>query len=150
MNETIHFLKSKQVKEVLAALQEQFGYSEKNDLVWAENNKDRLFVVNRDIDRLPLDELRINSVGVYIAERTKEGLLRLSIEGSEMVSKSASKNVIDIDEKRRDEWLKGEDIDFEGKERGYVILRCNGDVLGCGKVKNNSILNFVSKNRRVG
>ena len=46
-------------------------------------------------------------------------------------------------------WLKGTDMNIESELNGYVLIRNNGDFLGCGKLKNGKLLNYVPKARRL-
>ena len=80
-----------------------------------------------------------------------ENEIRLSIEGSQIIGPKAAKNVVEINEEQTKEWLKGEDLEIDGKSNysGFVIIKHNADFLGTGKYKENKILNYVSKSRRI-
>lgn len=144
---TLEILNSKQVKEVSALLKKQFE-AVFDFQVLLKSNKDKLYIINRDIGRIDLKKLRIDTMGLYFGE-IKKGELRLSIEGSQLIGPLAKKNVLEIDNKLARLWLKGYDIPAETDMRGYVILKNNKDFLGCGKVAENRILNFVPKTRRI-
>jgi len=142
------FMTSKEVKVFLKQIEEQFGKVpdiKKNAFV---KSKERIYMVNRDVDKIDLDQLNINSVGLYIAE-VKHGLLRLSIEGSQLIGPTATKNVLEISEEQLKEWFKGNDFKVEGEFEGFVILKYEKDYVGSGKYKEGKILNFVPKNRRL-
>lgn len=85
---------------------------------------------------------------MYIGE-FKKGELRLSIEGSQLIGPHAKKNVVELDRNELRQWLRGEDLIKEVKEEGYVIMKSNNDFVGCGRVKEGKILNFVPKARRL-
>ena len=104
--------------------------------------------MTKDISKIDLNELRINSLGMYFGE-VNRGELRLSIEGSQMLGKSAKKNVLVLDEDDADKWMKGEDFDVETKLKGFVIIKNKDDFLGCGRIANGKLLNYVKKERRV-
>ena len=118
-----------------------------NRKLW-ENVEVTAVEINKDIAKISLDKIRINSIGLYIAE-LKNNEVRLSIEGSQIIGPKAKKNVIELEEKNEREWLKGRDIELKTKEKGFVILKNKDNYLGSGKVKQNNILNFIPKIRRL-
>ena len=161
--QNLRVLERKDKKRFLELLKKQFGFEDiskrsfeslsnlfdkKLDYVFLINNKNKVFIVNKEIADIELSKIRINSIGLYIAEfRNNE--IRLSIDGSQIIGPKAKENVIDLNEKEAREWLKGNDLSIEAKTKGFVILKYNKDYLGCGKVKENRILNFVPKTRRL-
>ena len=86
--------------------------------------------------------------GVYFGRLEKDGL-RLSIEGTQLIGKKAKNKVIEIDYEKAIKWMKGEDIKVESEAYGYVILKWKNYYLGCGKLKDGTIINFVPKDRRI-
>ena len=146
--QNLRVLERKNKKNFLELLKKQFGFEDKLDYTFLINNKNKIFIVNKDIANINLDKIRINSIGLYIAEfRNNE--VRLSIEGSQLIGPKSKKNIIELNEKQAREWLKGNDLEKETKAEGFVILKHNNDYLGSGKVKENTILNFVPKTRRL-
>ena len=145
----LKFLNSKETKEILKLIEEQWGAKLKLDYTFAKNSKNRVFIVNKDINKIDFSKLRINSVGMYFCDLENE--IRLSIEGSQIIGPKAVKNVVEINEEQTKEWLKGEDLEIDGKSNysGFVIIKHNADFLGTGKYKENKILNYVNKGRRV-
>lgn len=146
--QNLKVLERKDKKILLELLKKQFGFEEKLDYVFLINNKNKVFIANKDIANIDLNKIRINSIGLYIAE-FKNNEVRLSIEGSQIIGPNAKKNIVELDEKQAREWLKGKDIEKKTEEQGFVILKHNNDYLGSGKVKQNIILNFVPKIRRL-
>ncbi len=144
---TLKILNSKEVKEVSAMLKKQFR-AIFDFPVLLKSNKDKLYIINRDVGRIDIKKLKIDTMGLYFGE-IKKGELRLSIEGSQLIGPLAKKNVLEIDSKLARLWLKGYDIPFETDMQGYVILKNNKDFFGCGKVAEHRIMNFVPKTRRI-
>ncbi len=146
--QNLRVLKRKDKKTFLELLKKQFGFDKKLDYIFLINNKNKIFIINKEIVNIDLNRIRINSIGLYIAEfRNNE--VRLSIEGSQLIGPKAKKNIIELDEKQSKEWLKGNDIETTTKAEGFLILKHKDDYLGSGKVKENRILNFVPKTRRL-
>ncbi|MHA1578267.1 MAG: methyltransferase RsmF C-terminal domain-like protein [Candidatus Freyarchaeota archaeon] len=86
--------------------------------------------------------------GVYFG-RLEKDQLRLTIEGAQLIGETAKKNVIELDYDDAVKWMRGEDFQLESEYQGYVILKWKNYFLGCGKLKNGVIKNFVPKNRRI-
>ncbi len=145
----LQILNSKQAKEITGIISSHWDASLKMDYAFLVNGKNRVFIINRDVGSLDLSALRINSMGLYFGE-LKDGRLRLSIEGSQLIGPHASKNVVNITKKEMMDWLRGMDLQKDCEScSGFVIVKCNDDFLGCGSYYEGKIKNFVPKTRRV-
>jgi NOL1/NOP2/fmu family ribosome biogenesis protein len=144
----LKILNSKEIKEILKLIEFQWGAKLKPGYAFLMNPKNRVFIVNKDIQNIELEKLRINSIGMYFCEIDKLGI-RLSIEGSQIVGPKAAKNIIEISEEQVKQWFKGEDLEVGGNYSGFVIIKHDNNFLGTGKYKNGRILNYVSKSRRI-
>jgi NOL1/NOP2/fmu family ribosome biogenesis protein len=142
----LKFLNSKEIKEILKLIEKQWGAKLNLGCTFLKNNKNRIFIVNKDVQKINLEKLRLNSIGLYFCDL--ENQIRLSIEGSQIIGPKATKNVVDIDEQHVKQWLKGEDLEIKGNYNGFVIIKNKNDFLGTGKFKENNILNYVGKSRR--
>ena len=113
-----------------------------------------MYVISKNLGRIDFEKLRIDAQGLYFGE-LYDNRIRLSIEGCQIVGPSATKNLIDLDEKQMMEWVKGQDIEFTDTGKDFVIVRhlqkITGkyDILGCGKYKDGKLMNYVSKSRRL-
>lgn len=147
--ETLKILNKKEVKKVLNKIKEQYGI-ENLDLnyVFLKNNEDKIFITNRDIERIDFEKLKINNIGLYFC-KIEHDEPRLTIEGSQIVGKSAKKNVVELNDEQTIEWINGGDISSDADSSGFVILKHNNDFLGTGRFKNNKIINFLPNERRV-
>lgn len=146
--QNLKILNKKEIKNILSIIKKQFDADVKLDYVFLINNKNRLYIVNKEVFDINIDKLKINSFGLYFGEFRSDGL-RLSIEGSQLIGPYAKKNVLELDDKQAREWLKGYDSFLKLKEKGFVIIKNKNDFLGCGKVVENKILNYVPKTRRL-
>ena len=145
----LKILNSKEIKEIYELVEKQWGAKIKLDYGFLMNPKKRVFVVSKDISKIDISKLRLNSVGMYFCEFDKLGI-RLSIEGSQIVGPMAIRNVVELDEEETKKWFKGEDLEKECSDcSGFVVLKHNKDFLGNGKYKNGKILNYVGKTRRI-
>ncbi len=146
--QNLKILNTREIKNIHKLLKERFGFEKKLDYAFLMNNKNRIFIINRDFADIDTSKLRINSLGMYFGEIFNDEI-RLSIEGSQLIGKDATENILELDDKQARYWLKGFDLDIGLEDKGYIILEHKDDFLGCGKAVNEKILNFVPKNRRV-
>ena len=145
----LKILNSKEIKEIYKLLEKQWGAKIKLDYGFLKNSKNRIFIISKDISRIDISKLRLNSVGMYFCEIDDKGI-RLSIEGSQIVGAKAAKNIVELDEEEIRKWFKGEDLEKECRDcSGFIILKHKNDFLGKGKYANGRILNYVAKTRRV-
>lgn len=144
----LKILNGKEIKRILAMLEKQWGFIEPLDYAFLETEKSKIYIANKEIFNLDLSKLRINSIGFYFAE-VRDGI-RLSIEGSQIVGPKATKNVIELNENEKKEWMSGLDLDKETDCTGFVIIKYKDDFLGSGKATaDKRILNYVPKVRRM-
>ena len=145
----LKILNSREIKEIYGLIEKQWGAKVKLDYGFLRNQKNRIFVISRDISAIDISKLRLNSVGMYFCEFDSLGI-RLSIEGSQIIGPKAEKNIVELDEEEAKRWFKGEDIEKECAEcKGFVILKHSNDFLGTVKYSSKRILNYVSKTRRI-
>ena len=144
----LNILNKKEMKKLLAQIEEQWGATLETDCAFLKNEDGKIFLANKEFGTLDLSRLRINSLGLYIAQEADDEL-RLSIEGSQLIGPLATKNVLELNDDEASEWLRGTDLGKAIAERGFVIIKNNGDFLGCGKATGNKILNYVPKTRRI-
>ena len=93
----LKILNNKEVKQIFELIERQWGARIKLDYGFLKNNKNRIFIISKDISKIDISKLRLNSVGMYFCETDKQGI-RLSIEGSQIVGPKATKNVIELNE----------------------------------------------------
>ncbi|MBI2549794.1 hypothetical protein HYV83_01270 [Candidatus Woesearchaeota archaeon] len=142
-------LNSKEVRSILKTIKQQWGTELSFDHGFLEGKDGDIFLISRDVERLDLERLHLESLGLYFGQ-LRNSELRLSIEGSQLVGKAATKNVVELTGEEFKQWLRGEDVEKQLDSCiGYVLIKHNSDFVGCGKYKEGKILNFVPKARRV-
>ncbi|MGV8168764.1 MAG: hypothetical protein ACP5N3_01795 [Candidatus Nanoarchaeia archaeon] len=146
LTQNLEVLNSKEIKEIMKQLKDQFDFDEKLDYVFLRNNKDKVYITTRNIESIDMDSLRVDSVGLYFGKYYNDGF-RLSIEGAQLIADRCKKNIIELNQEQKHDWLLGKDIKLEGRENSFVILKSKNDVLGCAKVKNEAALNSVPSSR---
>lgn len=146
--QNLKILNNKEIKRIHGMLEKRFGLQKKIEYAFLINNKEKIYLINKEFAEIETEKLRINSIGMYFGE-AKNGEIRLSIEGSQLIGNDCTMNILELNEKDARDWLKGVDIDKEVEDKGYVLIKHNKDFLGCGKGVIGKILNFVPKNRRI-
>ena len=141
-------LNSKEKKKIVFMLKKQYGYNKKFAYVLLQNQIGRIYIVNEEIFDLNLDNLRINSFGIYFGTEESD-TIRLSIEGSQLIGGLCNKNVVEISEQEAKNWFFGLDLEINGGFKGFLIVKSGSNFLGCGRFFNNHIHNFIPKTRRI-
>jgi len=149
-------LNKKEITRLFKIINKQWGcdcQEEFSDYAFLLSEKNKVYIVNREIFDLDLSKLRVNSMGVYLGE-LKRDALRLSIEGSQLIGPKSTKNVVELDKKELREWLKGNNIELKNKDietGAFVIIKSKDkdDFLGTGRYSQEKIFNFVPKVRRL-
>ncbi|MBI5065372.1 hypothetical protein HZA97_03975 [Candidatus Woesearchaeota archaeon] len=146
----INFLNTKQAKEILALFDKQWGAK----LDWLDkyyfviSQKEKLYIINREISNVEFEKLNIDKMGLYVAE-IKNNQIRLSIEGSQMIGPLAKKNILELTPEQRTLWMMGRDLQITGNYSGFLIIKCENDYLATGRYDDGVIANHVSKSRRI-
>ena len=152
----LKIMNSHEKKEMMKILRDQWGAELGQEIVFLySEKKHKVYIITRDIENMDLEKLHIDSLGLYFGElmEQEEGAagreLRLSIEGSQIVGPLASKNVVDIGDSSASEWIHGENVFNKTGAEGWAIIRHGADFMGCGRVNEKVILNYVPKPRRI-
>ncbi|MBN2053088.1 hypothetical protein JW756_06295 [Candidatus Woesearchaeota archaeon] len=152
-------LNTREKKKIIDELKSIYGFNGKIDDAILMSPKQKLYLLTKDVAMINKDEeheLRIDAAGLYIGRVEEAGGIRLSIEGSQLVGRHATKHVLVIDEAHLESWVKGEDFELSDNEKkqvndehGFFIIKYGRDFIGCGQVKNNNVRSLVSKERRL-
>ena len=146
--QNLKFLKKKEIERILNKIKEQFGIKKLDfNYKMLQNKEGKLFVISKEVNKVDLLKLRINELGLYIARLDKE--LRLTIEGSQLFGKYATKNIYEINEEDASSWLQGNDLSCSKEFNTFVIIKHKDNYLGSGRWKDYKIINFIPKERRI-
>jgi len=141
-------LNTKQVKQILALLEKQWGFAEKLDYQFFVSKKEALYIAQRSVGEFDFTKVRVNSIGMYFGEM-KDNRLRLSIEGAQLIGPHAIKQVLELDDAQAVQWMNGQNIESAFFLTGAVIIKHGTDYLGSGQVKDGILFNYVPKVRRL-
>jgi len=141
---------SKDKKKIIEKLNSQYGINEiPYQLIMFGKEKTRIFSgdIQKEILEIFDREMRIENAGLYIIKEESDGL-RLTFDALSIFKNQITKNIIEIDDKNAEEWLRGNDLQIKS-DRGFKILKNNNEFIGCGKSTGEKITNFVPKERRI-
>jgi NOL1/NOP2/fmu family ribosome biogenesis protein len=112
---------------------------------------EKMWIANQELFQIPLEKLRINSVGLYFG-RIDSGKLRISVEGTGIIGPKANKNVVELDDAHLWDFLRGFDIELKEKvpeTKDYVLVKHKNDWLGIAKIEGNTLKNALPKSRKI-
>jgi NOL1/NOP2/fmu family ribosome biogenesis protein len=144
------FIKSSEKKEILRELNEQFGITELPYL-FIESGKEKIRAFSGSLSKEEIIEIgkmaNVEGVGIYFLKKEVTGI-RPSFEALTILRNQITKNILDIDDKQMELWIRGYDLDLKVAEGVYAI-RHDKDFIGCGKSNGKVIFNYVPKERRI-
>ncbi len=145
----IHFIKSTEKRRIVENLNEQFGIEELPYLL-IESGKEKIRAFSGSLSKDEIAKIseiaNLETIGLYILK--KESDFRLSLDACLMLSNQITKNIIEIDEKQFNEWIRGLDLQLE-KPQGTYVIKFGEDFIGCGRSNGKTIFNYVPKDRRL-
>jgi len=153
---TLKIFSEKERKAILDLLNSQFGIKEIPGML-IKIGVERIFLFQGSLNENQLRQLEetvpIERAGVYFAktftDKKGEEQIRLSIEGSQILSNQATKNIFELDDKLLQEWMEGRDLQFKSGKKGFLLMKHKEDFLGTGKASEDKISNFIPKSRRL-
>jgi len=128
-----------------------FGITSINGLL-AKRGEERIFLFQGNFSEEQIKKLESNVIierlGIYFAKEV-DNELKLSIEGTQLLKNQIKKNIVEINEKEAEQWMMGQTLFKNVKEKRFVIIKYKDDLLGCGKASQDKITNFIPKSRRL-
>lgn len=146
----MRFFNSKQKKEVQEGLEETYGIK---NLPYSlvEVGKQRLRAFSGNLTRDEIVELSkiasIEVIGMYLISQ-KDDDLRLNFDAISLLRNQITKNIIEIDQRQLDLWMRGYDLDIKCP-RGITLLKFQDELVGLGKSNTEKIFNYLPKERKL-
>lgn len=136
---------------ITAQLKEQFAIeSIQGTIIMLGSEK--LFLFSGNLSEEKIRELEacafIERIGVYLGKIIGDEI-RLSIEGTQILSSQIKKNTFSLDSQQAEEWMMGRELPIKTGTHGFLIMKHGSDFLGTGKASESKIGNFIPKNRRL-
>src|SRR3989338_6083471 len=112
----IKILNKKETKRVLDIINEQFGSELEYDKAFFLN-KDDVYMVNRECFDRQQPSWRVNSLGLYLGEM-RNNQFRPSIEGSQIIGKTAKLNIMELSQEQLYDWISGTSFEIDTPDTG--------------------------------
>jgi NOL1/NOP2/fmu family ribosome biogenesis protein len=147
-------LTNKEKKELEKTLDENYGSSDvlTEFVVLKSGKEDKLWIAQKGVFQINTKGLRVQNVGLYFG-RLDRGVLRLSIEGAQLVAKTATKNIVELNKEQLWDFLRGFNVAATKKtntrDKSYVLVRFGTDCLGIAKLVGNELENVLPKSRKL-
>lgn len=136
---------------LLERLRSQHGVeSAFEGLVLLKAGQGRIRATTREAFELAQRLRRVQQVGLYVA-KLAGGDAILSIEGSQLLDGEIRENVVELDERLAEEWMRAAPIEAGGPYTSrYVVAKCGNLYLGSGRFsRDGRIYPQIAKWRRV-
>lgn len=135
---------------ILRYFKERFGISKK---IFSDYSiiakKEKVWIVSKDVLEKNLEGLRIETIGLLLGRYFKrQNRLKPTTNALQIFGKYATKNVVELNEEEKEKYVRGYNLkkDLE-LENGYIILKFDSDILGCGLYKDGEIKNQIPKSK---
>ena len=146
----VHFIKSKEKKELIQELEKFYGITELPYLL-IETGKKKIRAFSGSFTKEDMLELakitNVEVIGMYIISKKDEDA-RISFDSLSILKKHITKNIIEIEESQLNQWIRGHDLDIP-KQKGVIVLKHKDDLVGVGKSNGEKIFNYVPKERKI-
>lgn len=144
-------LSEQEKKQIEQKLNEQFG-ADKIPGILIKRGEEKIFLFTGNFNEKQIKRLAelvpLEAVGIYFAKEIN-GEFRLSIEGVQILKEQIKKNIFEINEEQAEKWMMGQELNIKTGKTGFIIMKYDEDILGCGKASEEKITNFIPKTRRL-
>ncbi|MEM1654820.1 MAG: hypothetical protein QXY27_00575 [Nitrososphaerota archaeon] len=147
----MRMLTSAERKHLVRRLMDQHGVEDAfESLILIRSGQGRIRAATKEAYEVACRLRKVQQVGLYVAKIVK-GDVVLSIEGSQLLGSTITRNVVELSEEEAEEWMKAAPIQKSGRFEGrYVVARCGDFYLGSGRVsRDGRIYPQVAKWRRI-
>jgi NOL1/NOP2/fmu family ribosome biogenesis protein len=128
-------------------LNQQFGIPKLSGYRFLKSGRKRIRLISEGAFNLLSSLPYTGTTGLYIGEYSPKAF-RLSMDGAQLLGPYATKQIVKLNDDQAETWLQGESVNYEDKQRGYVIVVHNNTIIGCGSLSQGKLRSFVPKVRR--
>ena len=148
---TLKILSINEKKQIEESLKEQFGITEIKGLL-VKRGEERIFLFQGDLNPKEISELEriipLERVGIYFAKMIRDKP-KLSIEGAQILKDQIKNNIFELNKEQTEQCMGGQELNIKTGKKGFIILKYEEDLLGCGNASEEKITNFIPKSRRL-
>ena len=146
----LQFLKSKEKRNLIKELEEQYGITELPYLL-LETGKQKIRGFSGHLSKEEIVQLtrltNVEIIGAYLINK-KDQDARISFDAIQLFKEQITKNIIEINNQQLQLWLRGYDLEIVAP-RGIIVLKHCEDIVGIGKSNTEKIFNYVPKERKL-
>jgi NOL1/NOP2/fmu family ribosome biogenesis protein len=117
------------------------------------SSEEKIWLASKEIMNLDMRKFPVNSIGMNFGKIKRNDKVNLTIEGSQMVGKLATKNVVALDEQEAQKFMQGSDVkpqqEINCEYHNFAIVKSGEDVLGSSPLTEEGLQNLLPKSRRV-
>ena len=147
---TLKILNINEKKKIEKSLKLQFGITEISGLL-VKRGEERLFLFQGNLNPKEILELEkkipLERIGIYFAKMVRDEP-KLSIEGAQILKDQIKNNTFELNKEQTEQWMSGQELNIKTGKKGFIIMKCKDDLLGCGNASEEKITNFIPKSRR--
>jgi NOL1/NOP2/fmu family ribosome biogenesis protein len=118
-----------------------------------QTKDEKVWLASKSILSLDIRKLTVNSIGLNFGKIKRNEKIHLTIEGSQIVGKNATKNIVLLDDNEAKKFMQG--FDVKPKEKidceyhNFVIVKYNDFILGSSLLIGDYLKNMLPKSRRI-
>jgi len=152
----LQILNKNEKEQIIYLLNKQFGINSLQGIL-TKRGEERIFLFQGNFNEKQIRELenltQIERAGLYFAkffiDRQGNKQIRLSIEGTQILSKQFKKNIFELNKQQATKWMQGQELNIKTGKKGFLIMKYKDNYLGTGKASQEKIGNFIPKSRRL-
>ena len=146
----ISFIRSPEKNRITDDLEKQFGINKLPYLLFRVG-REKIRGYSGHLSKEEIAKLariaRVEIIGIYLIKKEQD--FRLSLDAIHLLKDQVSKSIIDLNDEQFHKWIRGHDLEVKDAQLGTIVIRYNGDFVGCGKSNGQKIFNYVPKDRRL-
>ncbi len=143
----VSVMSRKDVKKFLKSINEYFESDFQSNDVFLKTEQNKIYIVTPEAWNFDLEKIHVKNIGIYFGQIMPSGEVRLSVEGSQLVGKTAKK-IFTVNKEQLDMISHSEKFETDVKNNGFFIVKYKEHVIGCVKVSNGFVYNYIPKSRR--
>jgi NOL1/NOP2/fmu family ribosome biogenesis protein len=146
-------LTKKEIEEIEEIVKRNYGVEVNlKKILVLEGKEKKIRISNKNVLKLNLEKLGIDSIGLYFGKIKRNKKIHLSVEGSQMIGKNAVKNIVCLSKKNTEKFLKGENVkpqeEINCEYYNFVIVKFKKNILGSSLLVEEKLKNLLPKSRR--
>ncbi|MCS7106101.1 MAG: hypothetical protein NZ942_02180 [Candidatus Aenigmarchaeota archaeon] len=150
----IIFLSGEEVREIERIVEKNYGVKlSLKDFTVAKDKEEKIWLASKEILSFDLSKLQVNSLGFNFGKLKRNEKIHLTIEGAQIVGKSATKNIVLLNEENALKFMQGLDVkpekEINCEYHNFVIVKFKDRILGSSLLTEEGIKNMVPKGRRI-